>query len=99
MTKHQELTAYCLDHNVHLVAVSKTRSNNSILALYNDEQRIFGENKVDELVTKYKELPKDIKWHMIGHLQTNKVKSIIPFIDMIHGGDRVSVINKINSEA
>ena len=84
---------------VCLIAVSKTQSNNDILKAYNAGQKNFGENKVQELVQKQEELPKDIKWHMIGHLQTNKVKFIAPFIDMIHSVDSLKLINEIDKRA
>jgi hypothetical protein len=82
-----------------LVAVSKTKSCDAILTLYNEGQRIFGENKVQELVEKQAQLPKDIQWHLIGHLQTNKVKYIIPFVDMIHSVDSLHLLREINKQA
>ena len=88
-----------LPKNVCLVAVSKTQSNNDILKAYNAGQKNFGENKVQELVKKQEKLPKDIKWHMIGHLQTNKVKFIAPFIEMIHSVDSLKLINEIDKRA
>ena len=84
---------------VTLVAVSKTRQNSAIIEAYQLGQRIFGENKVQELVQKFEELPKDINWHMIGHLQTNKVKFIAPFISLIHGVDSVKLLKEINKKA
>ena len=88
-----------LPKNVCLVAVSKTQSNDNIIKAYNTGQKIFGENKVQELIRKQEELPKDIKWHMIGHLQTNKVKFIAPFIEMIHSVDSFKLINEIEKRA
>ncbi len=88
-----------LPSNVKLVAVSKTKPNNDILEVYNTGQHIFGENRVLELVRKYNELPKDIVWHMIGHLQTNKVKLIASFVSLIHGVDSLKLLATINSEA
>ena len=88
-----------IPQSVCLIAVSKTQSNNDILKAYNAGQKNFGENKVQELVQKQEELPKDIKWHMIGHLQTNKVKFIAPFIDMIHSVDSLKLINEIDKRA
>ena len=88
-----------LPSNVKLVAVSKTKPNNDILEAYNTGQHIFGENRVLELVRKYDELPKDIGWHMIGHLQTNKVKLIASFVSLIHGVDSLKLLATINSEA
>ena len=70
-----------------------------IVALYNEGQRIFGENKVQELVTKATELPKDIQWHLIGHLQTNKVKQVAPFISLIHSVDSLKLLIEINKQA
>lgn len=81
-----------------LVAVSKTKPNEDILEAYNAGQRIFGESKVQELTTKYETLPKDIKWHMIGHLQRNKVKFIAPFIYMIHSVDSFRLLREINKQ-
>jgi len=82
-----------------LVAVSKTKPNEDILEAYNAGQRIFGENKVQELVQKYEDLPKDIQWHLIGHLQTNKVKYIAPFVDLIHAVDSIKLLKEINKQA
>lgn len=82
-----------------LVAVSKTKPNEKILDLYNDGQRIFGENRVQELVTKYETLPKDIAWHLIGHLQNNKVKYIASFVEMIHSIDSKKLLNEVNKQA
>lgn len=84
---------------VKLIAVSKTKSAEDIQEAYNTGQRAFGENLVQELVDKYEQLPKDIEWHMIGHLQTNKVKYIAPFISLIHGVDSLRVLNEINKHA
>ena len=88
-----------IPENVKLIAVSKTKPASSILEAYTAGQRIFGENKVQEIVTKYSELPKDIEWHMIGHLQSNKVKMIAPFIHLIHGVDSLSLLIEINKQA
>ena len=82
-----------------LVAVSKTKPNTTILEAYKAGQRIFGENKVQELAQKAEELPKDIAWHMIGHLQTNKVKFITPFVSLIHGVDSLKLLKEINKRA
>ena len=84
---------------VKLIAVSKTKSPESIREAYNAGQRIFGENMVQELVKKYEQLPKDIEWHLIGHLQTNKVKFIAPFISMIHSVDSLKLLQEINKQA
>ena len=88
-----------LTNEVVLVAVSKTKTNADILQAYNSGQRIFGENKVQELVQKQEELPKDIQWHMIGHLQSNKVKYIAPFVSLIHGADSLKLLREINKRA
>jgi len=85
--------------DVTLVAVSKTRSNEQIMGIYNQGQRIFGENRVQELVEKQENLPRDIEWHLIGHLQTNKVKYIAPFVEMIHSVDSAKLLREINAQA
>lgn len=85
--------------NCTLVAVTKTKPNSYIEEAYKVEQRHFGENKVQELERKYNELPKDIKWHMIGHLQTNKVKHIAPFVYLIHSVDSLKLAKEINKQA
>jgi pyridoxal phosphate enzyme (YggS family) len=85
--------------NVTLVAVSKTKPIEAIQELYNAGQRVFGENRVQELVEKHEELPKDIKWHLIGHLQRNKVKYIAPFVEMIHSTDSERLLDEINLQA
>lgn len=82
-----------------LVAVSKTKPNSAILELYDQGQRIFGENRVQELVEKEKSLPKDIQWHLIGHLQTNKVKYIAPFVTLIHSIDSWKLLKEVNKQA
>ena len=86
-------------HKVKLIAVSKTKPESLILEAYEAGQRIFGENKVQELVSKYENLPKDIEWHLIGHLQTNKVKYIAPFVSMIHSIDSYKLLEVTNKEA
>ena len=85
--------------SVKLIAVSKTKPAEDILEAYNGGHKIFGENKVQELVPKYEELPKDIEWHMIGHLQSNKVKYIAPFVHLIHGVDKPKLVKVVNKEA
>jgi len=85
--------------STQLVAVSKTKPAEAIQELYDQGQRVFGENKVQELTWKYEALPKDIKWHAIGHLQTNKVKYIAPFIAMIHSVDSLKLMKEINKQA
>jgi PLP dependent protein len=87
------------EYNATLVAVSKTRTNEQILAIYNQGQRIFGENRVQELIGKKDELPQDIIWHIIGSLQKNKVKYIAPFIDMVQSVDSFDLAKTIDKEA
>ncbi len=84
---------------VKLVAVSKTKPNEDILQAYQAGQRIFGENTVQELVKKQEELPKDIEWHLVGHLQSNKVKYIAPFISLIHAVDSLKLLAEVNKQA
>lgn len=88
-----------LPENVTLVAVSKTKPIADIQEAYDAGQRVFGENKIQEMVAKYDELPKDIKWHMIGHLQRNKVKYMAHFVDLIHGVDSFKTLKEINKQA
>ncbi|MCG8579075.1 MAG: YggS family pyridoxal phosphate-dependent enzyme [Bacteroidales bacterium] len=87
-----------IDNRAQLVAVSKTKPNEDLMEAYEAGQRVFGENKVQELTTKYESLPKDIEWHMIGHLQSNKVKYIAPFVSLIHGVDSEKLLKTINKE-
>lgn len=86
-------------NTARLVAVSKTQPHEAISDLYHQGQRIFGENKVQELVPKYEALPKDIEWHLIGHLQSNKVKYIAPFVSMIHSIDSLKLLEEVNKQA
>ena len=88
-----------LPQGVRLVAVSKFHPNEAIEEAYQAGQRIFGESRVQELVEKYEALPKDIEWHFIGHLQTNKVKYIVPFVSLIHSVDSEKLLSVIESEA
>jgi len=81
-----------------LVAVSKTKPETSIMVLYQKGQRDFGENRVQELISKYEKLPKDIRWHMIGKLQRNKVKYIVPFVSLIHSVDSLDLLEEINKQ-
>jgi len=85
--------------NVTLVAVSKTKPIEDLQEAYNAGQRIFGENKIQEMVEKHDVLPKDIQWHMIGHLQSNKVKYMAHFVDLIHGVDTLKKLKEINKQA
>ena len=88
-----------LPASVSLVAVSKTKPPETVLEAYDAGQRIFGENKVQELVSKQPDLPEDIQWHFVGHVQTNKVKFIAPFVAMIHGVDSLKLLKEINKRA
>ncbi|MBS1508177.1 MAG: YggS family pyridoxal phosphate-dependent enzyme [Bacteroidetes bacterium] len=88
-----------LNTGCRLVAVSKTQPVEKLKEAYDAGQRIFGENKVQELVAKQSELPSDIEWHMIGHLQTNKVKQLVPFVSLIHSVDSFKVLEEINKQA
>ena len=87
-----------LSKDINLVAVSKTKSVKDIMNAYDCGQRLFGENRVQELTEKYNELPKDIKWNMIGHLQSNKVKYIASFVDLIHSVDSIKLALEINRQ-
>ena len=88
-----------IPNSVVLVAVSKTKSNDLIMEAYNTGHRIFGENKIQEMVVKSETLPKDIEWHMIGHVQRNKVKYMAPFVSLIHGVDSLKLLIEINKQA
>jgi|SRR6056297_379447 len=87
-----------LPEGVKLVAVTKTKPVEQIMEAYHMGHKIFGENRVQELADKYEELPKDIEWHMIGHLQSNKVKYIAPFVSLIHGVDKPKILKVIDKE-
>lgn len=99
ITQNLEEITRSLPEGVKLIAVSKTKPVSAIEEAWQWGQRAFGENKVQELVGKFEVLPKDIEWHMIGHLQTNKVKYIVPFVKLIHGVDRGELLVKIDKEA
>lgn len=88
-----------LPSGVRLVAVSKFHPNEAIEEAYHAGQRIFGESKVQEMTAKYESLPKDIEWHFIGHLQTNKIKYMIPYVSMIHGIDTYKLLAEVNKQA
>lgn len=88
-----------LPPEVSLVAVSKTKPVSDLLEAYQAGQRIFGENKIQEMVSKWVQLPKDIQWHMIGHVQTNKVKYMAPFVHTIHAVDRIKLLKEIQKQA
>jgi pyridoxal phosphate enzyme (YggS family) len=101
MEVQQRLTAFLrsIPDDVQLVAVSKTKPDALILEAYNSGQRIFGENKVQDLAAKSQRLPDDIQWHFIGHLQRNKVKYIAPFVSMLHGIDSLRLLAEVNKQA
>ena len=88
-----------LSNKIVLVAVSKTKPIQDLKDAYEAGQRVFGENKIQEMVTKYEALPKDIQWHMIGHLRRNKVKYMAHFVDLIHGVDSLKTLKEINKQA
>ena len=88
-----------IPENVTLVAVSKTKPVSDLMQAYEAGQRIFGENKIQEMAEKWEEMPKDIQWHMIGHVQTNKVKFMAPFVSLIHGVDSLKLLQEINKQA
>jgi hypothetical protein len=87
-----------LPQDVTLVAVSKTKPQELLMEAYDSGQRVFGENKVQELVDKYEKLPKDIQWHFIGHLQRNKVKYLAPFVDLIHSVESLRLLKEVNKQ-
>ncbi len=96
---YEALSTFCLAKKVVLVAVSKTQPIDAIKSLYNQGQRIFGENKVQEILEKKDLLPLDIEWHLIGHLQSNKIKQILPFVSMIHSVDSEKLATELQNEA
>lgn len=101
MSIAQNLQHYLDDipNHVHLVAVSKTKPLEDLQAAYDAGQRVFGENKIQEMSRKWTALPKDIQWHMIGHVQTNKVKQMIPYVSLIHSVDRIKLLKEIDKQA
>ena len=88
-----------IPENVTLVAVSKTKPVVDLMEAYTSGQRIFGENKIQEMTEKWEQMPKDIQWHMIGHIQTNKVKFMAPYVSLIHGVDSLKLLEEINKQA
>ncbi|EDM43257.1 hypothetical protein SCB49_00842 [unidentified eubacterium SCB49] len=88
-----------MPEGVTLVAVSKTKPVSDLMEAYEAGQRIFGENKIQEMASKHEEMPKDIAWHMIGHVQRNKVKYMAPFVNLIHAVDSLKLLKEINKEA
>lgn len=99
LTAYRQVLSEIDHYRARLVAVSKIKPVSDILALYEAGQRIFGENYVQELVDKASQLPQDIRWHFIGHLQSNKVKYIASFVSMIHGVDSLKLLQEINKQA
>ena len=101
MSIHYNLTKIksSLPNHVTLVAVSKTKPIEAIMEAYNAGQRVFGENKIQEMVKKHEQMPKDIEWHMIGHVQRNKVKYMAPFVSLIHGIENFKVLKEVNKQA
>jgi len=88
-----------LPENVTLVAVSKTKPVKDLMEAYHAGQRIFGENKIQEMTEKWQQMPKDIEWHMIGHVQSNKVKYMVPYVKLIHGVDSLKLLKEVNRQA
>ena len=88
-----------LPPHVTLVAVSKTKPVSDLMQAYDASQRIFGENKIQEMTEKWEQMPKDIQWHMIGHIQSNKVKYMAPYVSLIHGVDSLKLLEEINKQA
>lgn len=88
-----------LPKNITLVAVSKTKPVSDLMEAYEAGQRVFGENKIQEMTQKWEQMPKDIQWHMIGHVQTNKVKYMAPYVSLIHGVDSLKLLKEINKQA
>jgi PLP dependent protein len=99
IAKNLQKISNSIPENVSLIAVSKTKPISAILEAYLSGQRAFGENKIQEMAEKYVELPKDIEWHMIGHLQRNKVKYMAHFVHLIHGVDSFKTLKEINKQA
>ena len=94
----EKITSTLPDH-VTLVAVSKTKPISDLMEAYNAGQRIFGENKIQEMTEKHEQMPKDIQWHMIGHVQRNKVKYMAEFVNLIHGIDSLKLLKEVNKQA
>lgn len=97
--KHIQTFTEELGENIDLVAVSKTKPNEDLMEAYEAGQRIFGENKVQEMTDKWEALPKDIQWHMVGHVQTNKVKYMAPYVDLVHAVHKMKLLKEINKRA
>ena len=99
LTQNMQDLLSAVPPGIKLIAVSKTHTCAEILEIFQSGHKIFGENRVQELADKYQQLPKDIEWHMVGHLQTNKVKYIAPFVSLIHSADSLKLLQVINNEA
>lgn len=99
ISENLHIIKHAIPQNVTLVAVSKTKPVIDLMEAYNAGQRVFGENKIQEMVDKWEHMPKDIEWHMIGHVQTNKVKYMAPFVSLIHGVDSLKLLEEINKQA
>lgn len=99
ISKNIENLTASLPKKVTLVAVSKTKPIEAIMEAYNTGLRIFGENKIQEMVSKWETMPKDIQWHMIGHVQTNKVKYMASFVSLIHAIDSIKLLKEVNKQA
>jgi len=99
VAQNLELIKQKIPEKVTLVCVSKFHPDETIMEAYQAGERVFGESKVQELIEKYNHLPKDIHWHFIGHLQTNKVKFLVPFVELIHGVDTFKLLQEINKQA
>ncbi len=99
IAQHLQQIKEALPEHVTLVAVSKTKPTTTIMEAYEAGQRVFGENKVQEMARKWETMPKDIQWHMIGHVQRNKVKYMAPFVSLIHGVDSLKLLREINKQA
>lgn len=97
--EHIKIFTEELGEGIDLVAVSKTKPNEDLMEAYNAGQRIFGENKIQEMTDKWEALPKDIKWHMVGHVQTNKVKYMAPYVDLVHAVHKMKLLKEINKRA
>ena len=99
IAKNLDIVKNSVPKGITLVAISKTHPVDKILECYNAGQKVFGENKVAELIEKKKQLPKDIEWHMVGHLQTNKVKHLLPHASLIHSVDSEKLLHEINKQS
>jgi len=99
VVKNLEQIQLTIPEHVTLVAVSKTKPVSDLMEAYNAGQRVFGENKIQEMSEKWEQMPKDIQWHMIGHIQTNKVKFMAPYVSLIHGVDSLKLLEEINKQA